>query len=132
MANPEETAEIREYIQRLIEATRSGEMNWSPANPTTYSWDAPVVNNQSARLTLQRVEQAEPPTVSGGRLVQKKSTSHVLQAFEIRGANAISRVTIRGLDNPELDKQMESLYELIEYEKKRVALDFLKSVIPKK
>jgi hypothetical protein len=131
MANPEEAAEIREYIHGLIEATRSGQMNWMSANPTTYSWDTTTVAPQQARLTLQRVEHTEAPTIEGGRVVQKKTISYVLQAYEIRGASAVPRTTVIGAENPELDKQLESLFELISFQKKRQALDFLKSVVPK-
>ncbi len=134
MANPE-IAEIQEYIQRLILATRSGEMKWITANPTTYSWDTPMGAPQRARLTLQRVEVKEGGLAGlvsvGGVLVPKVSHSYVLQAFEFVGTGIMPRITVSGTEYPELKDQMESLFELITSEKKRKELDFLKSIVPK-
>ena len=130
MANPVEP-EIQEYVERLIAATRSGEIKWVAANPTTYSWDTSPGVPQRAKLTLQRVEKQEPPSIQQGRVVTRVTRTYVLQALELTPTTTITRATINSAEYPALNEQMASLFDWIASEKKRQELDFLKSVFPK-
>ncbi|MGC2118487.1 MAG: hypothetical protein WA644_05315 [Candidatus Acidiferrales bacterium] len=126
MPSPE-SAELRSYVEQLIEAVRAGTMSLTEVNLTTFVWETNAP--QPTRLSLQRLERLERIVVAG-RPSQQKRTIFLLQVSDLK-TNQI-RVSFNGAEDPELNKLLEALYQVIREKKTRNDLEFLKSILPKK
>lgn len=117
-----EKAELRNYIEQLIEGTRSGSLEWNRANPSTYTWDSNATN---ARLVLQRSERM----VIRARV--EKIAFYIFQAFETTptGTRRIM-LSVDTSEDHDIQRPLEELYQTIRSGISRKGLDFLKRSIP--
>ena len=118
----EEETELIAYIDRIIEATRAGDMLWTKVNPTTYTWatDKPRV----AKLSLQRVDTR---IIRGAMPV--KIIKYLLQLRNEAGQEVLAT---DGAYSPPLNEKLRSLFETVANTVTRRGLDFLDDVLPHK
>lgn len=118
--------EIREWLDHVIAGTNSGEIKWNQMNPTTYSWvQAPPKTGQ---VILQRVERLETVQIANRAITQKKVTQHILQAVD--PGKRPGAVVLNGSLDPELNSQLEKLFEIVSNVATSENLSFLKSLLP--
>ena len=130
MPTPEH-GELQDYIGQLLEATRSGLIQWKAANPTTFTWDSPnSPGTPRGRLALQRLERTEVGLDQQNRAKVNKIPYYIFQAFELEGSSYVQRININTSEDTTFHPLIEQLYELIRSGISRKALDFLKNVIP--
>jgi hypothetical protein len=117
------------YLDDLAERTRRREIDWREANPTTFIWDTQHESKQ-ARFSVQRVErtiQVQP----GGPLAAQKEYNYIFQAFELaKNGQYVARITLSGLNEPELNPKLALLFDLVRAEITNRALEFLKEFLP--
>jgi hypothetical protein len=134
-----ESEGLQAYISDLVAATKAGKVNWKSVNPTTFVWETGSPKN--ARVSLQRVDrvvQVALPIggqiIIGGRatpqqrVTQQTQTSYVFQAFD--GASPTAILNIDSSSDPELNKSLTDLFELVKTGISQKTLDFLKSILP--
>lgn len=127
MASPE-FSEFIDYGNKLLDATRSGDIDWTKANPTTFVWE--VKSPKRARVTLQQVDRRERDQATRAL---KTTRAYVFNVHDLAtGAVANQRLSVSGTDDPEVNEILKTLFETIASGVTRKGLDFLKSVIPSK
>lgn len=114
-----ETVELVEYINRIITATRAGQITWTRANPTTFAWNAQNKGN----VVLQKVEQRIPQPPASFRNV----THYIFQANE-SGRGAVLNVS--SSDIPEINQPLHMLFLEASRCVSKEGLDFLNSLLP--
>ena len=122
--------EIKAYLEQLVTATQKGSMSWLEVNPTTYSWD--TAKPISARLTVQLVTRQIPSRQPSGQITIRQTKGYLFQAVEIQRTGQKVRLSVNGIDDEELNAQLEILYEAIASRVTEQSLDFLKSILPPK
>jgi hypothetical protein len=139
MTNNIESEGLETYLSDLMTATKAGKVNWKAVNPTTYVWETGAPRN--ARLNLQRIDRMVPVSVVGGqvivggrpqpqqRIVQQPQTSYVFQAFDMATPN-LPILNLESSSDPELNKRLTELFELVKSGVSQKTLDFLKSLLP--
>lgn len=128
MPRPED-AEFIEYVDKLIESTRSGTIEWKAVNPSTIVWET-----DGARLSLQRLERAKGTHNAAGRPIMVKIVSYIFQAFEVRGSavkSLVEKMSVESDENDAINKKLDALYEAAKTATARKGLDFLKGILPK-
>jgi hypothetical protein len=128
MPRPEDT-EFMEYVDQLIESTRSGKVEWRAANPSTVTWEA-----EGARLSLQRLERTRPGRTPSGLMGVVKTVSYIFQAFEVGGGAVkrfIEKMSIESESNEPINRKLDTLYDVAKTAAARKGLDFLKGVLPR-
>ncbi len=104
-------------------------IKWRSVNPTTYAWE--IVTPQPARVILQRVERIEnimQTSPAPPRVVQKKTTSYILQVFD--KLPAPNSIIISSADDSELSPLMEKLYATVATTATEENVRILKSLLP--
>ena len=111
------------YIDRLVEATQDGDMQWIRATPTTFVWETstPV----SARIILQKISR---PHREGSTF--RMQTVYLLRAWD--DASRSQKVMIDGGYDEPVNSRLASLYDLIPVRLTYPGLDFLESIMPPK
>jgi len=120
-----EITEFLSYIEQLTVATRSGSVEWTRVNPTTFTWD--TIKPTPARLSLQRVDRRDR-VVKAGRPMVITSKHYVFQAVDPE--EGLQKLSISGADDPDVNQKLEALYDAISSGLSRKGLDFLKSLLP--
>jgi hypothetical protein len=120
-----EVDELLEYLDRLVAATKRGDIEWRRVNPTTYSWETGP--QQFARVTLQRVGPGAQ-TTDAGRVVVVARTTYLLQAADAR--SNVVRLSVNGAQDAASNVKLEELYNAIGAGFSRKGLDFLKAILP--
>jgi hypothetical protein len=127
MPMPQEVGEIISYLQRIIEATRTGTMQWSKPNPSTFVWAS---QNPAARIILQSIDRPAGRQVTPQGIRNTIVKSYLLQALEGPQNNERIRITIDAADNPQLAEPLRTLYDTIQNSVTRAGLQFLDSILP--
>jgi len=128
MPRPEDT-EFIEYVDKLIESTRSGTVEWKAVNPSTIVWET-----GAARLSLQRVERTKSARNPAGKIVAVKVVSYIFQAFEVRGGavkTLVEKMSVESDSDEAVNRKLDALYEAAKTAVARKGLDFLKGILPK-
>ena len=118
-----EMVELLGYLDRLIQATRGGKIEWDRPNPTTFVWNTSATPPPGA-IVLQRVErrivrQGQPVTV----------TDYLLQVMD--PSRPTPRVSMEGDKDEQVNAKLKELYEAITTAIARKGLDFFKTIISK-
>jgi len=120
--------EVLVYLNEIVEATRSGSIKWTEANPSTYVWNS-LQPPTPARIVVQKVDRPElRPASPLPRYITV--TTYVFQAVEVR--TGATRFSLNGADDESANTKLEELYEAIKVSIKRSGLEFLKGVLPPK
>ena len=123
MASPE-TEELIEQVNRLITTTSGGEIIWTRANPTTFTWER---GSPAARIILQTLTQSRTVVV-GARPVQRQFRFLLFQVVDPLSKETYINVQER--DDTDVGRKLAELYQAISASESRRGLDFLKSVLP--
>ena len=120
---------VKMNIDELIQATKSGAINWVLLNPTTYLWETSAP--KSARVTVQAATRPIPVrTPAGAGIRQVKH--YILQVLESTPPVQKTRLLLNGAEDDEINEQIGELYTVIEIKLSEESLGFLKSIIPPK
>jgi hypothetical protein len=121
-------ADYKPYFEQMVEATRAGAMTWTEINPSTFVWDVRTPPHPG-RLTLQRIDR-QVRAVENMRQVIKTVPSYVLVASDLATGQVVLQVNSE--QDESLNQTLGGLYDLIQTQRSRSKLDFLKSLIPPK
>jgi hypothetical protein len=94
--------EFKLVLQNLVERTRSGSIEWSRVNPTTYSWA-----NNKGRAIIQQVEQKRLVS-QGGRVSSRSITSYTFQTYDSAGVLVLK---LGSGEMAELGADLETLFK---------------------
>ena len=131
MSNPDLTA----WLDRVIDTTKSGGIQWKTVNPTTYTWESRTPAS-SGRVALQRIEQMEPARQIQPGVVRaaQKRTVYLMQVFDISKAPLpgpqTAVISLNGGEDAEINAKLESLFSLASTIVPRESIDFLRSLLP--
>ena len=119
MPNKTETNEFLAYLTQLIEGTNKGSLNWTEANPTTYTWhsNAPGRGGKVAIQAVQRRNQ-----------YGAKDWYFVFTVAE--PTTGVQKLALDGGTDAEVNKKLQELFQAIASSITRKGLDFLKSILP--
>lgn len=123
MIPTEEQTGVVESISRLIQATKSKQVQWTRANPSTFVWI-----HSSARVTLQRAEQQKQVVNPATRQISViKATSHI---FQLNSPSNVQLLAINSTDDKFAGEILAELYQAAENSVAVQGLEILKKLIP--
>lgn len=120
---PDQLNKTNEYLDQLLDATQSNLMEWTEANPSTYTW---TNNEKGARIILQNVGTL-PNVNEKGQISMRRR--YLLQVVDMAGKQQL--VLQGATDNDGINAKLDSIFENIQASKTKSAIDFLGSIIPK-
>lgn len=109
------------YLDQLMIATKSTDINWVQANPSTFVWDN---KEKRGRLVLQQVTQT-PKLSKDGKLLF--INTYVLQVLDSSGNQ---KLVLKGSSDDDINARLSSLFEQISNLKTQTAIDFLAAMLP--
>jgi hypothetical protein len=112
--------EFRALVSDLASRTRSGEVEWSRVNPTTFSW-----SNERGVVNIQSVDRPTIVTTEKGFKADKER-GYIFNAYDPGG---VSRVQLNSLDMKALLPELRELFELAANSVESKGLSFLKNLI---
>ncbi len=122
---PSSPDDLNLVVNKLIEKTETGAIQWVAVNPTTYA-----VVRPTGRLLIQRVP------ISTGRPARDPSTGRIqietADTFAMTATNLQGEAlyTLRPVLPDPINQLLGKLYNAIVAKRTQQGLDFLKSIIP--
>lgn len=118
-----ESNELNEFIRvvsRFAQSTRSGEMQWTKVNPTTYSW-----SSDAGTVFLQQV--SKNVRIGSGTLTRSSERKgYLFQAFD-KMKNP--QLAVNSAEQIDANGVLSELYDSIGASFTKKGVDFLKSMI---